>query len=94
MLKFNSESSTGGFFKEVSISKIRLFFQFNRIICHDPKEIKTKIKNITKTENKNLYFKDQTNFPKCILLQIKITIQRQQSANTKQQPQNQNDDLC
>ena len=59
-----SESLT--FFKEVSISEIRLFFQFNRIICHEPNEINTKIKKITKTENKNLCFKDQINFPKYI----------------------------
>ena len=55
---FDLVSSTGGFFNEFSISKIRLFFQFNLINCHEPNEIKTKIKKITKTENKNLCFKN------------------------------------
>ena len=66
LVAFDSDNRTGVFFKEDSISKIRLFFQFNRIICHEPKEIKTKMKKITKTENKNLCFKDQINFPKYI----------------------------
>ena len=66
LVKLVSDNCTGGFFREDSISKMRLFFQFNRIICHEPKEIKTKIKKITKTENKNLCFKDQINFPKYI----------------------------
>ena len=74
-------------------SKIKLFFQFRRIICHVPSPIKTKIKKIIKTENKNLCFKDQINFPKYILQQTKITKQRQQNASTKQQLQNQSDDL-
>ena len=47
------------FFNELSISKIRLFFQFNRIICQVPNAIKTSIKKIIKTENKNLCFKIQ-----------------------------------
>jgi hypothetical protein len=34
------------------------------MICQVPKETKTKIKKTTKTENKNLCFKDQINFPK------------------------------
>ena len=51
-------SSTGGFFKELSISEIKLFFQFKRIICHEPKATNTKIKKITNTENKNLCFKN------------------------------------
>ena len=38
------ESSIGGFFNDSSISKIRLFFQFNWIICHVPNAIKTNIK--------------------------------------------------
>ena len=90
---FVLDSSTGGFLRELSISKIRLFFQFNLIICHDPRAIKTQIKKITKTENKNLCFKGQINFPKYRLQQIKITIQRPQNANTRQQPQSQSDDL-
>ena len=45
------DNSTGKFFNEFSISRIRLFFQFKRIICHEPNEIKTNIKKITKTEN-------------------------------------------
>ena len=45
--------------KEFSISKIRLFFQFRRIICQVPNAIKTNIKNMIKTENKNLCFKVQ-----------------------------------
>ena len=72
---------------------IKLFFQSNRIICHEPNAIKTKIKNITKTENKNLCFNDKINFPKYKLLQIKTTKLHQRNANTKQQLQNQNDDL-
>ena len=56
---FDLESSTGGFLNEFSISKIRLFFQFKRIICQVPNAIKTSIKNIIKTENKNLCFKIQ-----------------------------------
>ena len=55
---FDFVSSTGGFFNEFSISEIRLFFQFNLIICQLPNEIKTNIKKIIKTENKNLCFKD------------------------------------
>ena len=47
------------YFNEFSISNIRLFFQFKRTICHEPRLIKTKIKKITKTENKNLCFKGQ-----------------------------------
>ena len=90
---FDLDSSTGGFLRELSISKIRLFFQFNLIICHDPRAIKMQIKKITKTENKNLCFKDQINFPKYRLQQIKITTQRLQNANTRQQPQSQSDDL-
>ena len=54
---------------------------------------KTKIKKIIKTENKNLCFKDQINFPKYILQQTKITKQRQQNASTMQLLQNQNDGL-
>ena len=54
---FDLVSSTGGFFNELSISKMRLFFQFNRIICQLPNAIKMKIKKIIKTENKNLCFK-------------------------------------
>ena len=56
---FDLVNSTGGFFNEFSISNIRLFFQFKRTICHEPRLIKIKIKKITKTENKNLCFKDQ-----------------------------------
>ena len=78
---------------EFSISKIKLFFQFRRIICHVPNPIKTRIKKIIKTENKNLCFKDQINFPKYILQQTKITKQRQQNASTMQLLQNQNDGL-
>ena len=85
---------TGGFFNEFSISKIRLFFQFKRIICQVPKAIKTNIKNIIKTENKNLCFKDQISFPKYRSQQIRIAKLRQQNASTKLLPQNQNDDLC
>ena len=55
---FDLVNSTGGFFNEFSISKIRLFFQFNRIICQLPNAIKTRIKKIVKTENKSLCFKD------------------------------------
>ena len=56
MLEF--VNSTGGFFKEFSISNIKLFFQFKRTICHEPSAIKTKIKKIINTENKNLCFKE------------------------------------
>ena len=87
------DNSTGGFLRDSSISKIRLFFQFRRIICHEPKAIKTEIKKNTKTENKNLFFKDQINFPKCKLQQIKTTKPHQQNANTKPQLQNQSGDL-
>ena len=55
---FDLVSSTGGFFNEFSISKMRLFFQFNRIICQLPNAIKTSIKKIMNTENKSLCFKD------------------------------------
>ena len=54
---FDFVNSTGGFFNEFSISKMRLFFQFNLTICQLPKAIKTNIKKIIKTENKNLCFK-------------------------------------
>ena len=87
------DNSTGGFLRESSISKIRLFFQFKRIICHEPNAIKTEMKKNVKTVNKNLFFKDQINFPKYKLQQIKTTIQHQQNANTTLQLQNQNDDL-
>ena len=90
---FDSANSTGGFFNEFSISKIKLFFQFKRIICHVPSPTKTRIKKMIKTENKNLCFKDQINFPKYKLQQTKITTQRQQNANTMQLPQIQNDGL-
>ena len=56
MLEF--VNSTGGFFSEFSISNIKLFFQFKRTICHDPRATKTKIKKIINTENKNLCFKE------------------------------------
>ena len=72
---------------------MRLFFQFKRIICHDPRAIKTNMKKIIKTENKNLYFNDKINFPKYKLLQIKTAKLHQRNANTKLQLQNQNDDL-
>ena len=86
-------SSTGGFFKEFLISNKRLFFQFKRIICHDPSETKTSIKKITKTENKNLCFNEKKiNFPKYKLQQIKIATLHQQNASTKQLLQIQNDD--
>ena len=88
------DNSTGGFSSDFSISKIRLFFQFRRINCHDPSAIKMQIKKITKSENKNLFFKNQINFPKYRLQQIKTTIQHPQSANTKQRPQNQSGALC
>ena len=55
--------------------------------------LETNIKKIVKTENKNLCFKDQINFPKYILQQTKITKQRQQNASTMQLLQNQNDGL-
>ena len=87
------DNSTGGFLRDSSISKIRLFFQLRRIIYHEPKAIKTEIKKNTKTENKNLFFKDQINFPKYKLQQIKTTKPHQQNANTKLQLQNQSDDL-
>ena len=86
-------NSTGGFFKELSISKIKLFFQFRRMICHEPNAIKTEMKKNVKTVNKNLFFKDQINFPKYKLQQIKTTKPHQQNANTKLQLQNQSDDL-
>ena len=88
------DNSTGGFLRDSLISKIRLFFQFKRIICHEPNAIKTEMKKNTKTENKNLFFKDRINFPKYKLQQIKTTTLHQQNANTKRQLQNQNDDLC
>ena len=87
------DNSIGGFLRDSLISKIRLFFQFNRIICHEPNAIKTEMKKNTKTENKNLFFKDQINFPKYKLQQKKITKPHQQNANPKPQLQNQNDDL-
>ena len=87
------DNSTGGFLRDFSISKIRLFFQFKRIICHEPNAIKTVMKKNVKTVNKNLFFKDQINFPKYKLQQIKTTKPHQQNANTKLQLQNQNDDL-
>ena len=73
---------------------MRLFFQFKRIICQVPKAIKTKIKNMIKTENKNLCLKVQISFPKYRSQQIRIAKLRQQSASTMLPPQNQSDDLC
>jgi hypothetical protein len=49
---------TGSLFKEVLIESINSNFQFNLIICQNPKDKKIRIKKYTKSEKNNLFFKN------------------------------------
>ncbi len=79
---------------ELFMSEINFSFHSNLYNCQAPKLRKIKMNEYTNREKKNLCFKlVNFNHPKHIWRQTRITIQHQQSANTKQQLQIQSDGL-